>query len=91
MVTGIFVPGAAQPDKSLSMSTDTLARHPTLLFKSTCPRCMREQMQSFTRANLRRSLDAGYPIEAYCVMCDQFWALSIRERLQLAKAALNRG
>jgi hypothetical protein len=28
---------------------------------------------------------AGYPIEGYCVMCDQFWALSSRERLQLAK------
>jgi hypothetical protein len=52
---------------------------------------MREQMQSFTKASLRRLLDAGHPIEAYCVMCDQFWALSVRERLQLAKMALTRG
>jgi hypothetical protein len=51
---------------------------------------VREQTQSFTKANLRRLLDAGHPIEAYCVMCDQFWALSVRERLQLAKVALSR-
>jgi hypothetical protein len=35
-------------------------------------------------------LDSGHPIEAYCVMCDQFWALSVRERHQLAKGALSR-
>jgi hypothetical protein len=89
MATETFVPSAAQP--ATSMSTDTFASHQTLLSKSRCPRCMREQMQSFTRANLRQLLNAGHPIEAYCVMCDQLWALSIRERLQLAKVALPRG
>jgi hypothetical protein len=85
MATGAFVPGAAQPTHRLG--TDTLARQQTLLLKSRCPRCMREQTQSFSKANLRRLLDAGYPIDAYCVMCDQFWAVSIRERLQLAESA----
>ena len=88
MVTGTFVSGAGKPAES--MRTDARAGQQTLLFKSRCPRCVREQTQSFTKANLRRLLDAGHPIEAYCVMCDQFWALSVRERLQLAKVALSR-
>jgi hypothetical protein len=29
--------------------------------------------------------DRGHPIEAYCVVCDDFWAISVRERLALAK------
>ena len=86
MDTRILVPGAAQP--ASSTRTDALALHQTILFTSTCPRCEREQTQSFTKTSLRRLLDAGYPIEGYCVMCDQFWALSTRERLQLAKMAL---
>lgn len=85
MVTGTHVPGTAEP---ASTKADTLARHQTLLFKSRCPRCMREQTQSFTKTSLRRLLDAGHPIEGYCVMCDQFWALSSQERFQLAKVAL---
>jgi hypothetical protein len=28
----------------------------------------------------------GQPIEAYCVMCDQFWPIKVRERVELAKA-----
>jgi hypothetical protein len=79
----ILGPGAVQP--AGSKRTDALAIHQTVLFTSTCPRCEREQTQSFTRASLRRLLDAGYPVEGYCVMCDQFWELSSRERLQLAK------
>jgi hypothetical protein len=89
MSTSILVPGAAQ--RASSIRTDALARHETVLFTSTCPRCQREQTQSFTKNSLRRLLDAGHPIEGYCVMCDQFWALSTRERLQLAKTALGGG
>ena len=59
-------------------------------FTSTCPRCTREQQQrGFPRATLSRLLDKGYPIEAYCVMCDQFWPLSRRERAML-RGALSR-
>lgn len=87
MGTNILVPGAVQPANSIR--TDALATHQTVLFTSTCPRCEREQTQSFTKASLRRLLDAGYPVEGYCVMCDQFWALSTRERLQLGKMALS--
>ena len=56
-------------------------------FTSTCPRCTREQHQrGFPRATLSRLLARGYPIEAYCVMCDQFWSISPRERAMLRGA-----
>jgi len=32
-------------------------------------------------------LDKGHPIEAYCVMCDQFWSISARERAALVEDA----
>jgi len=56
-------------------------------FTSLCPKCKHAQSQSgFSRAELRRLFDRGHPIEAYCVVCDDFWAISVRERLELAKA-----
>jgi hypothetical protein len=55
-------------------------------FTSLCPKCKHAQSQSgFSRAELRRLFDRGHPIEAYCVVCDDFWAISVRERLELAK------
>jgi len=58
---------------------------PTIVFVSTCPTCKREQLQEgFTAGALRRLLDVGYPIEAYCTICAQFWAISLRERAALA-------
>jgi hypothetical protein len=69
-------------------STESLTRE-QIPFASTCPRCTREQHQrGFTRAALSKLLDKGYPIEAYCVMCDQFWWISPRERAML-RAALS--
>jgi hypothetical protein len=61
-------------------------RHESVLFTSTCPRCTRDQPQrGFSRAALERLFRRGYPVEAYCVMCDQFWAISVRERVALAR------
>ena len=37
-----------------------------------------------SRAALGRLLNNGHPIEAYCVTCDEFWAISPRERASLA-------
>jgi hypothetical protein len=69
--------------------TESLTGEP-IPFTSTCPRCTREQHQrGFARAALRRLLDKGYPIEAYCVMCDQFWAVGPGERATL-RGALSR-
>ena len=63
-------------------------------FASTCPQCRRDQPQDgFTVADLLRLLDGGYPIEGYCVICDKFWTLSLRERVRLGElvAAFHRG
>jgi hypothetical protein len=61
--------------------------HESVPFTSACPRCTREQPQrGFTRATLQRLLDVGYPIEAYCVMCDQFWPVSADVRQTIVDA-----
>ena len=61
--------------------------HGRVPLTSNCPRCTREQHQrGFPRAVLSRLLDRGYPIEAYCMMCDQFWSLGPRERALLRGA-----
>lgn len=59
----------------------------TIVFVSTCPSCKREQPQdAFTVADLVRLLNGGYPVEAYCVPCDKFWSISVRERVELGEA-----
>jgi hypothetical protein len=58
-----------------------------IVFVSTCPSCKREQPQdAFSLADLLRLLDGGYPIEAYCVPCDGFWPIGLKERVQLGEA-----
>jgi hypothetical protein len=57
----------------------------TIVFVSTCPSCKRQQPQEgFTETTLRRLLEVGYPIEAYCMICAQFWPITLRERAALA-------
>ena len=59
--------------------------HESIPFTSTCPKCQVQQTQrGFSRAALGRLLNNGHPIEAYCVTCDEFWAISPRERAALA-------
>jgi hypothetical protein len=58
--------------------------HESIPFTSTCPKCQVQQTQrGFSRAALGRLLHSGHPIEAYCVTCDEFWAISPRERAAL--------
>jgi len=59
--------------------------HQPVPFTSVCPKCGVPQPQrGFSRAALGRLLNGGYPIEAYCVACDEFWAISPAERVALA-------
>jgi hypothetical protein len=59
----------------------------TIVFVSTCPSCGREQPQdAFSVADLLRLLSGGHPIEAYCVPCDDFWPIDLKERVQLGEA-----
>lgn len=83
MRTGTTAPGAAESVKSTGSPVVDVPD--IVALSSTCPRCLRKQRQSFTRAALRRLLRAGHPTEGYCVMCDQFWPLSAQERRELAR------
>ena len=59
----------------------------TIVFVSTCPSCGREQPQdAFSVGDLLRLLNGGYPIEAYCVPCDDFWPIDLKERVELGEA-----
>jgi len=55
-------------------------------FSATCPHCKREQLQDgYTLADLMRLLYGGYPVEAYCALCDEFWIVSIQKRVELGE------
>jgi hypothetical protein len=55
-------------------------------FSATCPHCKREQLQEgYTLADLMRLLYGGYPVEAYCALCDEFWIVSIQKRVELGE------
>jgi hypothetical protein len=67
-------------------------RHQRLPFVSECPSCACDQPQGgFSCGALQRLLDGGYPIEAYCVICDAFWAIGIAERVTLTERLLSVG
>lgn len=61
-------------------------RHGRLPFVSKCPHCARNRLQSgFTCAAVQRLLNGGYPIEAYCALCDEFWPIGLADRVALAE------
>jgi len=59
----------------------------TIAFASICPRCRREQPQStFDVASIVRLINGGYPIEAYCAVCREFWPIDLQKRVELIEA-----
>jgi len=61
------------------------------VFVATCPTCGREERQNaFTRAALERLLNGGYPIEAYCSVCDEFCTVGIQKRVEIIEAVSDR-
>lgn len=61
-------------------------------FESMCPKCAQLQPQTgFGRDSLLRLLSKGHPVEAYCVLCDEFWSISARERAALVAAVIAGG
>jgi len=61
-------------------------------FESMCPKCAQFQPQrGFDRNSLLRLLSSGYPVEAYCATCDEFWSISAKERAVLVAAAIGGG
>jgi len=65
--------------------THTAVSHVTRIpLLSACPRCGNEQAQWYSHRALSTLLRRGHPIEGYCVMCQEYWALDSRERSELA-------
>lgn len=61
-------------------------------FESMCPKCAQIQPQrGFDRNSLLRLLSRGYPVEAYCALCDEFWSISAKERAALVAATIEAG
>ncbi len=61
-------------------------------FISMCPTCTQMRPQpEYDRNTLLRLLRGGYPLEAYCSMCDEFWSISARERATLVAEAVASG
>jgi hypothetical protein len=56
-------------------------------FTSKCSKCAQVRHQrGYDRGSLQRLLNRGYPVEAYCPACDQYWQVSLKERTALAEA-----
>ena len=72
------------PDGGSHRHTDS-SMHLSVHFVSICPKCNHQQPQGgYSRAALGRLLSGGYPIEAYCVTCDEFWLINTTERSAVA-------
>ena len=58
-------------------------------FVSVCPTCAQIRPQyGYSHNSLLRLLGGGYPVEAYCLTCDDFWAVTAEERAALVAAAV---
>ena len=72
------------PDGANARHADS-SIHLSVHFVSICPKCNYGQPQGgYSRAALGRLLNGGYPIEAYCVRCDDFWLINSTERIAVA-------
>jgi hypothetical protein len=56
---------------------------------STCPRCGDERAQWYSDRALYRLLRRDHPVEAYCVLCQEYWQLESHERGTLAAKVTN--
>jgi hypothetical protein len=58
---------------------------PTSFF-SKCPTCGHPRLQSgYAQGALVHLLDTGQPINAYCVICDRQWPITIQERYAVVR------
>ena len=72
--------------------TDDAPGRGKIPFMSLCPKCTQVRIQrGYDRKSLLRLLDQGYPVEAYCETCDEFWSISAKERAALVAATIAGG
>jgi hypothetical protein len=61
----------------------------SIAFWSTCPKCAQLRPQrGYNRDSLLRLLNRGHPVEAYCRLCDEAFAISVKERAGLTTLVL---
>ena len=86
--------GAKMTAKVISLPVGRSASWPkrdSLFFDSApflpmCPTCKEPRLQlAYSPGGLLRRLNGNRPIEAFCVICNQFWPITAQERLRLAK------
>ena len=81
--TIIQFPAVATPAGS---TTADLLMFEALPFTATCPKCNDVRWQrGYTPRSLFRLLGRDHLIEAYCVVCNEFWPISGEERRALAE------
>jgi len=57
----------------------------TTPFMSMCPTCSEPRSQvGYSPWGLLRRLNDHRPIEAFCLVCNQFWPITAQERARLA-------
>jgi hypothetical protein len=55
-------------------------------FFAECPNCGTDRIQpGYPQDELRQLLDSGAEIMAYCTNCDENWAISTEERVDIAR------
>lgn len=55
-------------------------------FVSMCPTCKDSRSQvGYSARDLLRRINSGRPIEAFCIICNQFWSITAQERLRVAE------
>lgn len=55
-------------------------------FMAVCPKCKDVRSQAgYSPRSLFWLLNRDRPIEAYCVVCDEHWPISVQERERLAE------
>jgi hypothetical protein len=71
--------------RTIRANTDSLL-FDSLPFMSLCPKCkdVRSQLGYSLRA-LLRLLNGNHPVEAYCVICNEYWPISPQERVRLGE------
>ena len=53
---------------------------------SYCPKCGQFRvMDAYTIDDLRRRVETGQPIDAWCQRCDEHWVFNEQERAGVAK------
>jgi len=82
----VYLSGGEGIDLRVEVETTDAGLFMSFSFVSVCLKCKGVRSQSgFGGRTLFRLLHHNRPIEAYCVVCDEFWPISVSERAALAR------